>query len=119
MNNGGKVNYRIPIYLNANHSLLNLNNVLKKVFNKTSEYPVKEVVETLAPPNAPNVYHEIGHFMAYYIEKIMGRDALVNCVGNPKAYFLEYQKSAKLIGDAQKAYVFDNDVILGIENLDW
>lgn len=119
MKNGENVNYRIPIYLKSNKYLFDFNNAISKVLSGASDSPVNDVIKTLAPPNSAHAYHEVGHIMAYYIDKILGRNELVNCVGKPKEFLQAYQKCAIIIADPKKAYIFDKDVIKGIDYIEW
>ena len=116
---GEKVSYRIQNYLDVNKHLKNLNDAVKRIFTGNYDNPVDDVVVTLVPPNSNNVYHEVGHKMAYIIDKTLGRDALIKCVGKPKEFILAYQQSAERINNPEKVYIFDKDVMAGIKAIQW
>jgi len=61
-------------------------------------------------------YHEIGHWMAYIIEKHIGHEALIKCVGDPKMFINSYQKAALKYNDSKVIFIFDEDVIEAIHD---
>ncbi|NIA31684.1 MAG: hypothetical protein GWP06_17465 [Actinobacteria bacterium] len=54
--------------------------------------------------------------MAKRIEQQLGRNALIDIVGNPYGFLLAYQEAAKQIGNPKSAYVFDEQVLCALAN---
>ncbi|MCV6630566.1 MAG: hypothetical protein OIF50_12005 [Flavobacteriaceae bacterium] len=72
---------------------------MKKFQNQLWNYTqnptnAQSLIDLLQPKQGPNLYHEIGHKMAFLIEKQLGREQLLLCLGKPKQFFLQYQYAA-------------------------
>jgi hypothetical protein len=103
------------IYLNFSKYIHQLNKSMSNYFNEIGD--AKEILEVLHPPKGRNTYHEVGHLMAFYIEKALGREVLVNQIGKPLEFILSYQQATLKLKIFEDAPSFDSVLIQKLEAL--
>ncbi len=99
----------------ANALLMRLDYQLQKAFEQPSTEGFKNLYNTLYDPYT----HRVALFMAYTIEQQLGKDAVIKCVGNKKDFIISYQKAAKKLNDPREVYIFSQETINNISNLNW
>lgn len=112
------VERRRAIYPRVDEYLRRLDSAMANVLNGnvSDDEAYVCIVSILSPDNA---YHPVGHIMAERIEQQLGRGALLDTIGKPYQFLFTYQQAGKQIGNPDSAYIFDDEVVNGLAQIEW
>ena len=112
------VERRKAIYPKADEYLRLLDSAMADILNGSvpDDQAYFHVVSVLSSDNA---YHPVGHVMAKRIEQQLGHNMLVDTIGKPYRFLLGYQQAAKQIGNPESVYIFNDEVVNALGQIQW
>ncbi len=109
-------NCKNDVYKNFAAYLKEFNSALESYL--LDKAPDSVLIESLQPQQERNRYHEMGHVMAYTIEKVFGKKVLLAQIGKPLQFVLYYHKAAKKLDQTDLIPPLSEEVVKKLKDLE-